>query len=102
MLFFIVSTSKQKNTSDYTNTPTPNSPFLISKCILIKTGTACFKPLFYYGFSIITLMIIENRDWLGASLYPAVFIDMFAPKWAREPHNLARFPSWDPCITPGY
>ena len=27
---------------------------------------------------------------------------MFAPKWARGPHNLARFPSWDPCITPGY
>ena len=32
----------------------------------------------------------------------AIFIDMFAPKWARGPHNLARFPSWDPCITPGY
>ena len=31
-----------------------------------------------------------------------IFIDMFAPKWARGPHNLARFPSWDPCITPGY
>ena len=29
-----------------------------------------------------------------------IFIDMFAPKWARGPHNLARFPSWDPCITP--
>ena len=27
---------------------------------------------------------------------------MFAPKWASGPHNLARFPSWDPCITPGY
>ena len=27
---------------------------------------------------------------------------MFAPKWARGPHNLARFPFWDPCITPGY
>ena len=27
---------------------------------------------------------------------------MFAPKWVRGPHNLARFPSWDPCITPGY
>ena len=27
---------------------------------------------------------------------------MFAPKWALRPHNLARFPSWDPCITPGY
>ena len=27
---------------------------------------------------------------------------MFAPKWARGPHNLARFSSWDPCITPGY
>ena len=36
-------------------------------------------------------------------MYPAaIFIDMFAPKWARGPHNLARFPSWDPCITPGY
>ena len=23
-------------------------------------------------------------------------------KWARGPHNLARFPSWDPWITPGY
>ena len=32
----------------------------------------------------------------------AIFIDMFAPKWARGPHNLARFPSWDPCITPRY
>ena len=21
-----------------------------------------------------------------------IFIDMFAPKWARGPHNLARFP----------
>ena len=27
---------------------------------------------------------------------------MFVPKWARRPHNLGRFPSWDPCITPGY
>ena len=27
---------------------------------------------------------------------------MFAPKWARGTHNLARFPSRDPCITPGY
>ena len=27
---------------------------------------------------------------------------MFVLKWARRPHNLARFPSWDPCITPGY
>ena len=26
----------------------------------------------------------------------SIFIDMFAPKWARGPHNLARFPSWDP------
>ena len=33
---------------------------------------------------------------------PTIFIDMFAPKWARGPHNLAHFPSWDPCITPGY
>ena len=33
-------------------------------------------------------------------LYP-IFIDMFAAKWARGPHNLARFPSWNPCITPG-
>ena len=32
----------------------------------------------------------------------AIFINMFAPKWARGPHNLARFPSWDLCITPGY
>ena len=31
-----------------------------------------------------------------------IFIDMFAPKWTRGPHNLARFPFWDPCITPGY
>ena len=29
-----------------------------------------------------------------------IFIDIFVPKWARGPHNLARFPSWDPCITP--
>ena len=27
---------------------------------------------------------------------------MFVPKWARRPHDLGRFPSWDPCITPGY
>ena len=27
---------------------------------------------------------------------------MFAPKWAQGPHKLARFPSWDPCMTPGY
>ena len=33
---------------------------------------------------------------------PTKFIDMFAPKWARGPHKLTRFPSWDPCITPGY
>ena len=25
---------------------------------------------------------------------------MFAPKWAHGPHNYARFPSWNPCITP--
>ena len=31
-----------------------------------------------------------------------IFIDMFAPKWARGPHKLARFPFWDPCITRGY
>ena len=33
---------------------------------------------------------------------PAIFIDMFAQKWAHGPHNLARFLSWVPCITPGY
>ena len=33
---------------------------------------------------------------------PTIFVDMFAPKWALGPHYLARFPSWDPCITPGY
>ena len=33
---------------------------------------------------------------------PTIFIDMFGPKWARRLHNLAHFPSWDPCITPGY
>ena len=33
---------------------------------------------------------------------PTIFIDMFAPKWARGPHNLARFPPWDSCNTPGY
>ena len=37
-----------------------------------------------------------------AAILKTIFIDMFAPKWARGPHNLARFPSWDPCITPGY
>ena len=31
-----------------------------------------------------------------------IFIDMFASKWAHGPHNLARFLSWDLCITPGY
>ena len=36
------------------------------------------------------------------SLIESIFIDMFAPKWARGPHYLARFPSWNPCITPGY
>ena len=25
----------------------------------------------------------------------AIFIDMFTPKWARGPHNLARFPSYE-------
>ena len=42
--------------------------------------------------------------WLVAPLFPliSIFIDMFARKWARGPHNLARFPCWDPCITPGY
>ena len=28
----------------------PPSPFLSSKHVLIKTGTACFKALFYYGY----------------------------------------------------
>ena len=37
-----------------------------------------------------------GENWL------TVIIDMFAPKWARGPRNLARFPSWDPCITPRY
>ena len=36
------------------------------------------------------------------TLFDTIFIDIFAPKWARGPHNLARFPSWEPCITPGY
>ena len=27
---------------------------------------------------------------------------MFAPKWARGPHKLTLFHSWDPYITPGY
>ena len=35
-------------------------------------------------------------------IHPTIFINMFAPKWTRGSHNLARFPSWDPCITPGY
>ena len=38
----------------------------------------------------------------GDEVVLAIFIDMFAPKWARGHHNLARFPSWDPCTTPGY
>ena len=33
---------------------------------------------------------------------PAIFIGIFASKWARGPHKLARFPSWEPCITPRY
>ena len=47
---------------------------------------------------------VPGLAWLVAPLSPliCIFIDMFAPKWARGPHNLARFPSWDPCITPGY
>ena len=42
--------------------------------------------------------------WLVAPLFPliSIFIDMFARKWARGPHNLARFSCWVPCITPGY
>ena len=32
----------------------------------------------------------------------SIFIGMLAPKWGRGPHRLARFPSLDPCITPGY
>ena len=44
-----------------------------------------------------------TQTFLGKLVFhPSIFIDMFAPKWARGPHNLARFPSWDPCITPGY
>ena len=26
---------------------------------------------------------------------PTIFLDMFAPKWAPRPHNLACFPSCD-------
>ena len=32
----------------------------------------------------------------------STFIDMFSPKLAGWLNNLARFLSWDPCITPGY
>ena len=42
-----------------------------------------------------------RRERIGVNCV-AIFIDMFAPKWARGPYNLARFPSGDPCITPGY
>ena len=49
----------------------------------------------------VKLLKIKRRDFFQWHSV-LIFIDMFAPKWARGPHNLARFPSWDPCITPGY
>ena len=52
-------------------------------------GVLCTRPQSLQGF-------VKPRHTC------AIFIDMFTPKWARGPHNLARFPSWDPCITPGY
>ena len=39
--------------------------------------------------------------WINLWLCP-IFIGMIAPNWAHGPHKLARFPSWDPCMNPGY
>ena len=49
----------------------------------------------------VKLLKIKRRDFFQWHSV-LIFIDMFAPKWARGPHNLACFPSLDPCITPGY
>ena len=49
------------------------------------------------------LVTTQTSIFLGYIIdftYTTIFIDMFAPKWPRGPHNV--FPSWDPCITPGY
>ena len=62
-----------------------------------RSGRNYFRP---YLSIILPACAIEVQHINENS--PTIFIDMFAPKWARGPHNLARFPSWDPCITPGY
>ena len=42
----------------------------------------------------------EYANTVAKRQFLFIFIDMFAPKWARGPHNLARFPFWDPCSYP--
>ena len=54
----------------------------------------------HFGFLCTQVSLGNAKQWSRKKF--TIFIDMFAPKWARGPHNLARFPSWDPCITPGY
>ena len=46
--------------------------------------------------------LLRRLQYSGKFQCLVIFIGMFAPKWARGPHKLARFPSWDSCITPGY
>ena len=45
--------------------------------------------------------LLRRLQYSGKFQCLVIFIGMFAPKWARGPHKLARFPSWDSCITPG-
>ena len=46
--------------------------------------------------------LLRRLQYSGKFQCLVIFIGMFFPKWARGPHKLARFPSWDSCITPGY
>ena len=46
--------------------------------------------------------LLRRLQYSGKFQCLVIFIGMFAPKWARGPYKLARFPSWDSYITPGY
>ena len=70
---------------------------------------ASFQPFIWWRYMDDIFMIwtrsVQDLNTFTSFLndiHPTIFINMFAPKWTRGPHNLARFPSWDPCITPGY
>ena len=71
-------------------------------CSCYQSGRSGAGLLNYTRYSVCDGVF--GTAWLVAPLFPliSIFIDMFAPKWTRGPHNLARFPSWDPCITLGY